>query len=119
MNIDIIPLILKLLVLSLHQITTDMSLEKADDSRQPFVTHILKITEDASLEEDLGASNLVLVGVNLDGGKDLLSCNLGVDEAFRDGIGSKDGVSENGENIFYFITVFKLYIYFLNTDQNI
>ena len=70
-----------------------MGLEKTDDSRQPFVAHVLKVTEDTSLEEDLGVTNLVLVRVNLDGSKNLLSGNLCVDESIANGVWSQNRVS--------------------------
>ena len=85
---------MQFLVLPAHQVTTNMGLEHGDNLSETFVTHILKHTEDTSLEEDLGDTKSVFVRVHLQSGEDLV-CNLfAINEALWDSIRGQDGVSE-------------------------
>ena len=89
-----LPLVLQFLVLPTHQVSTNMGLEHGDNLSETFVTHVLKHTQDTSLEEDLGDTKSVLVGVHLQSCEDLV-CNLfAIDESLWDSIRSQDGVSE-------------------------
>lgn len=88
-----LPLILKALVLSAHQVATDPSLEQGHDLGEAFVTHVFKVTQHASLEEDFGVADSVLVGVNLEGVEDFLCYLLAVGESLGHDIGGENGVS--------------------------
>ena len=87
------PLILQFLVLSAHQVTSNVSLEQGNDFGQTFVTHILKHTQHTSFEEDFGCAKTVLVGVHLEGRQDLVCHLLTINESLGDGVGGKNGVS--------------------------
>ena len=90
---------MELLVAAAHQVTSDEGLEEGDDLRQALITHVLKLTEDTSLEEDLGVSETVVVS-EVEGAQDLLGGDLAVNEAsLGDGVGSQDGVSGSGRKI--------------------
>ena len=82
-----------LVVLPVH-VSTDMGLEHGDDLGQSLVTHLLQGTEHTGLEEDLAGAELVLGCLQLQGSKDVAGDLLAVDEAFGDGIGGTDGVTE-------------------------
>lgn len=74
-----------------------MGLEEGDDLGEALVAHVLKHTQDASLEEDLGGAETVLVRVHLKGRQDLVGHLLAVNETLGDGVGGQDGVSEREE----------------------
>jgi len=60
-----LPLVLELLVILADEVSADASLEVGHDLRQTFVSHVLESSKDAGLEEDLGMSETVVVGVHL------------------------------------------------------
>ena len=96
-----LPLILELRVVLADQISTDARLEVGDDLGQALVTHLLKLTEDAGLEEDLGVTDTVVVA-KVKGGENLLRGDLAVDErASRDSVGSEDGVSKREQTVVF------------------
>lgn len=70
-----------------------MGLEHGDDLGQTLVTHVLQHTQHTGLEEDLGGTQAVLGGVQLQGSQDLVRHLSAIHEALRDGVGSQDGVS--------------------------
>lgn len=84
---------MKLFVLLADEVSTDMSLEHRDDLSETFISHLFQHTENTSLEEDLGVSEPVLGGVQLQGQKDFLSDNLAISKSLRDGVGGQNGVS--------------------------
>lgn len=86
-------LVLQLLVLFAHQITSNVSLESRNNGRQAFVTHFLKHTEYTGFEEDLGVTKTVLCGVELQSKQNLFRDGLAINEALWNSIGSQDGIS--------------------------
>ena len=91
-------MVLKLLVFFAHQVTTDMSLEECDNLSETFITHVFKCTQDTSLEEYLGVTKLVLVGVHLKSSQDLVTDLFAINESLWDSVRGQDGISENGGN---------------------
>ena len=91
------PLVLQLLVATAHDVAADPGLEQGDDFGETLVTHVLKLTQDTSTEEDLGVAQTVFILVQLKGSQNLLSDDLAVDEALRHCIGSQDGVTVEGK----------------------
>ena len=71
-----------------------MGLEHGDDLGQTLVTHVFKHTQDTGLEEDLGDTKTVLIGVHLESVEDLICDLLAIDKALWDSVGGQDGVSE-------------------------
>ena len=69
-----------------------MGLEEGEDLGEALVTEVLKDTEHAGPEEDLGVSDLVGVLLQVEGLQDLLCHDLAINEARGDGVGGQDGV---------------------------
>jgi len=82
------PLILQLRVAFANYVTANKRLEVGNDFRQLLITHFFKLTEDTSLEEDLGVTYTVVVA-DVKGSENLLRCNLAINEAGWDGTGSE------------------------------
>ena len=89
-----LPLVLEFLVVPPHHVTSDVSLEEGQDSRQTLFTELLKHTEDTSSEEHLGVAQLVFVSIKLKSLKNLTRGFLGLNESLWDSIGRQDGVTE-------------------------
>ena len=77
-----------------HDVTADASLEVGYDRGETVVAHLLELTEDAGLEEDLRVTDTVRVAY-VQSGEDLIGGDLAVDEAGSDGVRSEDRVSED------------------------
>jgi len=90
-----LPLILKLLVVLADEVPPDASLKIGDDLRQAFVSHILKSSKDAGLEEDFGVSETVVILVQLQCAENLLSDDFAVDIARRNHVRRQDRISAN------------------------
>ena len=92
------PLILEFCVVLSNHVASNTSLEVGEDLGETLVTQLFQMTQHSGFEEDLGVTNTILI-LNVQSGKNLLGCDLTVDESSWDSIWSQDGVSEAG----YFI----------------
>ena len=86
------PLVLQLLVVLADEVAADARLEVGEDRRQPVVTPLLELTEDAGLEEDLGVTETILVA-EVQRRQHLLRRHFAVDEARRNHIRSQDRIA--------------------------
>ena len=87
------PLIHKFFVVHPHEISTDMSLEERQNACKTLVTHVLKLTEDTSTEEDFGVSKTELILIQLKGSQHFLCNHFAINKSFRNCRGSQDGIS--------------------------
>lgn len=55
------PLILQLFVVLANKVATDARLEVGKDRRQPVISPLFQLTEDAGFEEDFGVTETVLI----------------------------------------------------------
>lgn len=90
-------LLLQFLVLLPHQVPAAVGLQLGDDDPQSLVPHVLQAPQHASLEEDLAVTHAVLSVAQLHLADQQLSGLAAVEEASRDGLGSKDGVPASGK----------------------
>ncbi|WAR10655.1 hypothetical protein MAR_035731 [Mya arenaria] len=98
---------MELFVLHPHEGTSDVCLEQTYNAGQTFIAHVFKVSQDTGFEEDLGVTDLVVVGVDLDGAEALLSGNLGINKALGHGAGGQDGV----------IDCLRVFVHTLCTDE--
>ena len=94
-------MVLKLGVVLADKVTADARLEVGDDLGQTLVSHLLKLTKDAGLEEDLRVTDAVVLP-KVKGSENLLRGDLAVAEAGRNGVGREDGVSVERYYNFFF-----------------
>jgi len=87
-----LPLIQQFCVVLSDHVAANASLEVGDDLREALVSHLLQLTEDPGLEEDLRVTDTVVLA-QIQSREYLLGREFTVDEAWRDGIRCKDGVS--------------------------
>merc|ERR1719295_1570637 len=71
----------------------DEGLEHGDDLGQTLVAHVFKHTQYTCLEEDFGGAKLILVGIQLQCGQDLVGHLLAINESLGDSVGGQDGVT--------------------------
>ena len=87
------PLVKELLVMLSHEVPSAVGLELANDLAQSFVSHVLEMSEHASLEEHLAASHAVLALIQLEFINDEPSGFAAVHKTRWYSLRSKDGVS--------------------------
>lgn len=84
---------MQLLVILADEVSTDASLKVGDDFAKTFISHVLKSSKDAGLEEDFRVSKAVVILVHLQRTEHLLCDYFAVDETWRNDIRCQDGIS--------------------------
>jgi len=92
------PLIAQLGVVLADEVAADARLEVGEDAGQLLLAHLLELTEDTGLEEDLGVSDTIVVA-EIQRRQHLLRCHFAVHEAGRNGVRSENRVAvDSNEN---------------------
>ena len=87
-----LPLILQLLVILADEVSANARLEVGQDRRQPVISPLFELTEDAGFEEDLGVTETILIA-EVQRRQHLLRRHFAVHETGWNHVGSQDRIS--------------------------